>query len=152
MKRLRHFLTATAAIILASCSTTPQQQDETPAETPATKKEQKATTVTPTAEQQTAAEALLVPEKSGVTYVEATQSTLQLPSEAPAYEAPTYQPTTSIPGRSGLRMGHFAPPEEAASTGENKAPTPNAVDMHGLRSPSLPKNLPLDVNGQSKKN
>ena len=147
MKRLRHFLTATAAIILASCSTTPQQQDETPAETPATKKEQKATTVTPTAEQQTAAEALLVPEKSDVTYVEATQSTMELPSNTPVY-----QPTTSIPGRSGLRMGHFAPPEEAASTGENKAPAPNAADMHGLRSPSLPKNLPLDVNGQSKKN
>lgn len=139
-------MTATAAIILASCSTTSQQQDETPAETPATKKEQKAV-VTPTAEQQTAAEALLVPEKSGVTHVEETQSTLELPSEAPVY-----QPTTSIPGRSGLRMGHFAPPEEAASTGENKAPAPNAADMHGLRSPSLPKNLPLDVNGQSKKN
>ncbi len=139
-------MTATAAIILASCSTTSQQQDETPAETPATKKEQKAV-VTPTAEQQTAAEALLVPEKSGVAHVEGTQSTLELPSDTPVY-----QPTTSIPGRSGLRMGHFAPPEEAASTGENKAPTPNAVDMHGLRSPSLPKNLPLDVNGQSKKN
>lgn len=72
---------------------------------------------------------------------------MELPSNTPVY-----QPTTSIPGRSGLRMGHFAPPEEAASTGENKAPAPNAADMHGLRSPSLPKNLPLDVNGQSKKN
>ncbi len=144
MKRLRHFLTATAAIILASCSTQTQQQNEQPAETPATKKEQKAT-VTPTAEQQAAAATLQETASAGA--VVETQGTMELPSDTPVY-----QPTTSIPGRSGLRMGHFAPPEEAASTGENKAPAPNAADMHGLRSPSLPKNLPLDVNGQSKKN
>lgn len=144
MKRLRHFLTATAAIILASCSTQTQQQNEQPAETPATKKEQKAT-VTPTAEQQAAVATLQETASAGA--VVETQGTMELPSDTPMY-----QPTTSIPGRSGLRMGHFAPPEEAASTGENKAPAPNAADMHGLRSPSLPKNLPLDVNGQSKKN
>ena len=145
MKRLRHFLTATAAIILASCSTQTQQTDEQPAETPATKKEQKATTVTPTAEQQAAAATLQETASAGA--VVETQGTMELPSDTPVY-----QPTTSIPGRSGLRLGNFAPPEEAASTGENKAPAPNAADMHGLRSPSLPKNLPLDVNGQSKKN
>ena len=137
-------MTATAAIILASCSTQTQQTDEQPAETPATKKEQKAT-VTPTAEQQAAAATLQ--ETASADAVVETQGTMELPSNTPVY-----QPTTSIPGRSGLRMGHFAPPEEAASTGENKAPAPNAADMHGLRSPSLPKNLPLDVNGQSKKN
>lgn len=137
-------MTATATIILASCSTQTQQQNEQPAETPATKKEQKAT-VTPTAEQQAAAASLQETASAGA--VVETQGTMELPSDTPVY-----QPTTSIPGRSGLRMGHFAPPEEAASTGENKAPAPNAADMHGLRSPSLPKNLPLDVNGQSKKN
>lgn len=50
--------------------------------------------------------------------------------------------------RSGLRLGQFAPPEEAASAGENAEPAPNSVELHGLRSPSLPSTLPMDINGK----
>ena len=79
----------------------------------------------------------------------------QLPQEA-VEAVPTYESQTGnispIPGRSGLRLGKFAPPEEAARTAENAAPTPNAAERRGLRSPSLPTTLPLDVNGQSKQN
>lgn len=148
MKSLRLIAMASTALLLASCSTTTQQQETPPATPVAEEKAAPKTTVstpTPTAEQQAAAAQSMQTQQSGSS-VEATEETLNLPT------APAYQPTSSIPGRRGLRMGHFAPPEEAASTGENKAPTPNAVDLHGLRSPSLPQTLPLDVNGQRKKN
>ncbi len=134
-------------MVLASCAVFSQKKTEAP---PAPQAEPKQTaTITPTAEQQAAAAALQ--NESGS--VETTGDTMSLPT-APVTQAatPTYRPTTAIPGRSGLRMGHFAPPEEAASSGENAVPAPNAAELRGLRSPSLPKNLPLDVNGQSKKN
>ncbi|MBE6436256.1 MAG: hypothetical protein E7030_08635 [Akkermansiaceae bacterium] len=139
-----------STMVLASCSVFSQKKTE---DTPAPKAEAKqtatATPVTPTAEQQAAAAALQNVSGSVV----ATEDTLSLPTEPVTQSAPTtYQPTTGIPGRSGLRMGHFAPPEEAASSSENAPPAPNAAELRGLRSPSLPKNLPLDVNGQSKKN
>lgn len=75
-------------------------------------------------------------------------------------DAPIPSPEVLTPGgdnadfapaapRRGLRLGHFAPPEEAASSAENTAPRPNAVDLHGLRSPSLPGGqLPMDINGK----
>lgn len=134
-------------MVLASCSVFSQKKTE---DTPAPQAETKQTaTITPTAEQQAAAAALQNVSGSVV----ATEDTMSLPTAPVTQSAtPAYQPTTAIPGRSGLRMGHFAPPEEAASSGENKAPAPNAAELRGLRSPSLPKNLPLDVNGQSKKN
>lgn len=58
--------------------------------------------------------------------------------------------TTTIPGRSGLRMGRFAPPEEAASAASNEDVTPNAAELRGLRSPKLPQQLPLNIDGQTK--
>lgn len=151
MNSLRLTAITLTTLALASCSTfTQQKADEQPAmpkETAkqAAKQEQEATAaVTPTAEQQATAEATL---QESVTEVVATGDTLSLPTAAP-----TYQSTSAIPGRSGLRMGRFAPPEEAASSSENAAPTPNAAELRGLRSPALPKNLPLDINGQSKSN
>ena len=57
--------------------------------------------------------------------------------------------TSGIPGRSGLRMGHFAPPEEAVSRGDSAAPQPNAVERHGLRSPLLPSTLPMNIEGKT---
>ena len=109
----------------------------------AAKQEQEATAaVTPTAEQQATAEATL---QESVTEVVATGDTLSLPTAAP-----TYQSTSTIPGRSGLRMGRFAPPEEAASAGESEAPAPNAAEQRGLRSPKLPRRLPLNIDGQTK--
>lgn len=132
-------------LALVSCSTFSQQKaDEQPATPKETTKQATTATVTPTAEQQATAAATL---QESVTEVVATGDTLSLPTAAP-----TYQSTSAIPGRSGLRMGRFAPPEEAASSSENAAPTPNAAELRGLRSPALPKNLPLDINGQSKSN
>lgn len=57
--------------------------------------------------------------------------------------------TSGIPGRSGLRMGRFAPPEEAISKGDGDASQPNAAERHGLRSPSLPKSLPMNIDGKT---
>lgn len=56
--------------------------------------------------------------------------------------------TSGIPGRNALRMGQYAPPEEAASSGEARPPRPNRVEQHGFRSPSLPSRLPMDINGK----
>lgn len=136
-----------STMVLASCSVFSQKKTE---DTPAPKAEAKQTaTITPTAEQQAAAAAL----QNASGGIVATGDTMSLPADPVTQSStPTYQSTSAIPGRSGLRMGHFAPPEEAASTGDNAAPAPNAAELRGLRSPSLPKNLPLDVNGQSKKN
>lgn len=146
MNSLRLTALALTAFALSSCSMFSQQKAEdkpaTPAEAKTEKKAEKTTdaAVTPTAEQQAAAAKIL------------QEDTTPAVEEAGTVTPQTfYQSTSSIPGRSGLRMGRFAPPEEAASTGENAAPAPNAAELHGLRSPSLPKNLPLDVNGQSKK-
>lgn len=145
MNSLRLTAIALTTLALASCSAFSQKKaEEQPATPKATSKQEQTATVTPTAEQQAAATATL---QESVSKVEATGETLSLPTTEP-----TYQSTTAIPGRSGLRMGRFAPPEEAASSGENAAPTPNTAELRGLRSPSLPKNLPLDINGQSKKN
>ncbi len=68
-----------------------------------------------------------------------------------AVDTPELVPTTTsgIPGRGGLRRGHFAPPEEAASRGSSSRPRPNAVERHGLRSLSLPSSLPMNINGRT---
>ena len=47
-----------------------------------------------------------------------------------------------------LRTISPVPPEEAASSAEQNPPPPNAVERRGLRSPSLPKVLPMDINGR----
>lgn len=47
-----------------------------------------------------------------------------------------------------LRTISPVPPEEAASSAEQNTPPPNAVERRGLRSPSLPKVLPMDINGR----
>lgn len=58
--------------------------------------------------------------------------------------------TDVIPG--GLRMGRFAPPEEAVSSSENDAPAPNSVELHGFRSPHLKGGkLPMNINGKINK-
>lgn len=55
-----------------------------------------------------------------------------------------------IPG--GLRMGRFAPPEEAVSSSENDNPAPNSVELHGFRSPHLKGGrLPMNINGKINK-
>lgn len=114
-----------------------------------------ATAVTPTPEQQAAAAAVTGAATGATPAAEATAggdtTTYTAPeetgSDVTTYTTPT---TTTIPGRTGLRMGRFAPPEEAASAGESAAPAPNAAEQRGLRSPKLPRQLPLNIDGQTK--
>lgn len=154
MKKITLTAAALATSLMCACSSVSQQGKEaieqnTASAGNATEKAsstptQKEGNVAPTQEQQTtAAELLQQPEIATPALVQPL---------FPTQEAPAALPTTTgsgIPGRSGLRLGKFAPPEEAASTGEAKAITPNSAEQHGLRSPALPTKLPLDVNGQS---
>lgn len=140
MKKLRLTALATAVALLASCSVFKQDQTKpVPAATKSNKKPKKKTTPAKETIQQTTSTALLEGEASTLTEESYTGTT-------------GYATTSAIPGRSGLRMGRFAPPEEATSTGSNEPPLPNAAEQRGLRSPQLPGTLPLDVNGQTKKN
>ncbi len=73
-------------------------------------------------------------------------------SDTPVYDNEDTEPTREdvIPG--GLRMRRFAPPEEAVSSSDEIAPTPNSVELHGFRSPSLKGGkLPMNINGKINK-
>lgn len=163
MKRMRLTATALVMALMSACSTVSQQkaENEQPGAPATVKTEAKAKTETATVtkmatveekatptQQQQAAAAELMKQVETATPV-ATQSILLPTVEQTAEPAKN---SSAIPGRSGLRLGKFAPPEEAASTGERKAVTPNAAEQHGLRSPALPTKLPLDINGQSNNN
>ena len=164
MKRMRLTATALVMALMSACSTVSQQkaENEQPGVPATVKTEAKAKTETATVtkmatveekaatptQQQQAAAAELIKQVETATPV-ATQSILLPTVEQTAEPAKN---SSAIPGRSGLRLGKFAPPEEAASTGERKAVTPNTAEQHGLRSPALPTKLPLDINGQSNNN
>ena len=65
-------------------------------------------------------------------------------------EATSANASEVIPG--GLRMGRFAPPEEAVSSSDNDMPAPNSVELHGFRSPNLKGGtLPMNINGKINK-
>lgn len=168
MKRMRLTATALVMALMSACSTVSQQKagNEQPGAPATVKTEAKAKTETATVtkmaaveekaatptQQQQAAAAELIKQVETATPV-ATQSILLPTVEQPIEQtAEPAKNSSAIPGRSGLRLGKFAPPEEAASTGERKAVTPNAAEQHGLRSPALPTKLPLDINGQSNNN
>ncbi len=155
MKRITLTAAALATSLMCACSSVSQQKKETTEPTTNTladKGREKAITqqaktesdVAPTPEQQTTATELL--QQAEIATPALVQPLFPTQAEPAAVPAPT---GSGIPGRSGLRLGKFAPPEEAASTGETKAVTPNSAEQHGLRSPALPTKLPLDVNGQS---
>jgi len=133
---------AACAILLGSCTffhkDTPRPT-ETATEKPAEAKKKPE----PTAEQQAAARSLL----EHAAEADAAAVTAAAALAADPATAPLIEPAAPIPGQS-LRMGQFAPPEEAASAGENSAPAPNSVERHGLRSLSLPASLPMDINGK----
>lgn len=84
----------------------------------------------------------------------AASSTPAVNAEAPASEIIT-EPVSAnepevIPG--GLRMGRFAPPEEAVSSSDDDMPAPNSVELHGFRSPNLKGGtLPMNINGKINK-
>lgn len=87
----------------------------------------------PTPAQQAAARALLNQQPASNAVPEAASI---LPDDMP------YLP------QGQLRTISPVPPEEAASSAEQNVPPPNAVERRGLRSPSLPKVLPMDINGR----
>lgn len=101
--------------------------------------------VTPSEEQQAAAEQML-----SETEIEDAESMDILPQPVGNEEVlDEVSPHASgIPGRNALRMGQYAPPEEAVSSGNARPPRPNRVEQHGFRSPSLPTKLPMDINGK----
>lgn len=104
--------------------------------------------VTPTPEQQAAAERLLAKSEtnSASNSSENTESLHQTGSNSDTLEMTT--PLPGLPGRTALRMGQYAPPEEAASVGEAQTFRPNSAEQHGFRSPMLPASLPMDIHGK----
>lgn len=115
-----------------------KDEEETPKQAVEVKPE-----VTPTPAQQAAAQKALretpaIPEPR-------TESDTSLLSPG-VDDTPDYAPAAP---RNGLRLGNFAPPEEAASRAESTTPRPNAVELRGLRSPMLRGGrLPMDINGK----
>ncbi len=108
--------------------------------------------ITPSAEQMEAALALIAAEnkkQSSGNKTAPAQHTATESATATAAPVIVQNNTSGIPGRGGLRMGHFAPREEATSTADANAPLPNAAERHGLRSPSLPKSLPMNIDGKT---
>ena len=107
--------------------------------------------ITPSEEQMEAARALMA--ENNKKKKKTSQSRPKVTEEPTEYipepEPTVVNNTSGIPGRKGLRMGHFAPPEEAISSGDNNNIQPNAVERHGLRSPSMPKSLPMNIDGKT---
>lgn len=138
MNRWSLTIFAMAALTMGSCSFFhgKGKPQESPAAKDSVQAEKK---VVPTEEQQTAARQLL--EKAG------ESENIAPAPEQPAEAAPPEAAPLPI-SRPALRLGQFAPPEEAASAGENASPTPNSVELHGFRSPSLPSALPMNINGK----
>lgn len=144
-----------SALALSACSShkAPSEGDaakQTPAQTSGTTGHP-ASALTPTPEQQKAAQQLL--NQTGQTPA-ATPSGLPLPGTVPGTapsildpEALNPTPSDSLPvNLRGIRPP--VPPEEAASRSDSAAPAPNAVELRGLRSPSMPKTLPMDITGK----
>lgn len=74
----------------------------------------------------------------------------EAPLQGIVTEAASHSEPEVIPG--GLRMGRFAPPEEAVSSSDNDMPAPNSVELHGFRSPNLKGGtLPMNINGKINK-
>lgn len=107
--------------------------------------------VTPSEEQMEAARALMAEnnKKKKKSAKSPGRATVEQEKFVPQPEPVVVSNTSGIPGRSGLRMGRFAPPEEAISKGDGDSAQPNAAERHGLRSPSLPKSLPMNIDGKT---
>ena len=168
MKLVGLTLTAGALLMLSSCSLVQQQTQKAegdlaeavkkPTKKATSRKSEK--TVQPTPEQmEIAVQALQEdeadsPASPASAPVSAGTSMPAVYDEAPASEVIT-EPVSAnepevIPG--GLRMGRFAPPEEAVSSSDNDMPAPNSVELHGFRSPNLKGGtLPMNINGKINK-
>lgn len=143
------------ALSLGACSSLTQQAGENPA--PAEEAGASAAK-TKQAPKTDGAPETAAPE--GAAAVQDDGSDIPAPLSAPRHlepgddidYAPDYVPGEAKPyvlKNGGLRMGNFAPPEEATGNSEAPAPRPNAVQLRGLRSPSLKGGaLPMDINGK----
>lgn len=130
--------------------TTPEEQtEEQPEEQPEESEDEDEAPV-PSQEQMDAAQKLLNEQQDKPKSRKKRNKTKRTVVEEEEFTPePAYENTSGIPGRSGLRMGRFAPPEEAASRSDNNLPLPNAAERHGLRSPKLPKALPMSIEGKT---
>lgn len=170
MKIFRFVITIATGVAMVSCSSHQEAPTEATPDVPAkaeakekrTQEGEKATAETsseeetqaregeqiaPTEEQQAAAEKML----SESAALEADEESLDVLPEPIGNEEvldDVVPNTSGIPGRNALRMGQYAPPEEAASASSARPPRPNRVEQHGFRSPSLPSKLPMDINGK----
>lgn len=164
MKLVGLTLTAGALMMLSSCSLVQQQTQKAEGDATETVKKptKKATSRTKTENVQP------TPEQMETAVQSLQENGDNLPSspisegspmpaindEAPMpgviTEATSANASEVIPG--GLRMGRFAPPEEAVSSSDNDMPAPNSVELHGFRSPNLKGGtLPMNINGKINK-
>ncbi len=102
-----------------------------------------APTHTPTPAQQEAAHKLMAETPAGPEVPTHNAEVADDFLSAPATSTPGYYPSAG-----SLRMGSIAPGEEAASATDAPPPGANSVDLHGLRSPKLPKGLPMGIDGK----
>lgn len=167
MKLIGFTMAAGILFSLSSCSLFQQQPQETGAAAPETvkkqengekkKKSESDEEIRPSQEQmEHAMQALKEEEEEASTLpqeesAEASNATTDNASEPPRDVTDAGEPQADfIPG--GLRMGRFAPPEEAVSSSENDEPAPNSVELHGFRSPNLKGGkLPMNINGKINK-
>ena len=110
------------------------------AEEPAGRQEE----ITPTAEQQKAAQALL------------NRQPASAPTSEPAPEKQADKPAElKLPGSvtgGALRQHRFGPPAETLHDDDDEEQLPNSVELRGLRSPSMKGRLPLNIDGKINKN
>lgn len=113
-------------------------------------KEQAEKVITPTAEQQEAARALLASQSKP----KPRKKPAEERTAAPAPQEPEVteqQEDFQLPGSEiggSLRTRRFAPPEEAISRDDDDEPMPNSVELRGLRSPVMKGRLPMNIDGK----
>ncbi len=166
MKLIGSIFVAGSLFMLSSCSLVQQQTQKEEASVPEAVEQQKKGSKTdnknadeeirPTPEQmESAVKTLQTNEDENVPNIPepavVTDESELLAGEPEGSDTEDAAPRTDvIPG--GLRMGRFAPPEEAVSSSENDAPAPNSVELHGFRSPHLKGGrLPMNINGKINK-
>lgn len=148
------------ALSLGACSSLTQQAGENPApaeEAGASAAKTKQAAKTDGTPEAAATEAMAT---EGAAAIQDDGSDIPAPLPGPRHSGagddvdytPDYVPETAGAyglKNGGLRMGNFAPPEEATGNSETPALRPNAVQLRGLRSPSLKGGaLPMDINGK----
>lgn len=148
MKLIGSIFTTGTLVLLSSCSLVQQQTQETDtavaaeAEKPTQKNKKTDNSAQPTPEQMETAMQVMKEYAVGPAEDSAEMLTVTAAETVPEPDV--------IPG--GLRMGRFAPPEEAVSSSDNDMPAPNSVELHGFRSPNLKGGtLPMNINGKINK-